>query len=160
MDAVLNLIPWGVGKTIKKFKNKVGRAIEGTDVYTTESYAEPFTPTITKKKGKSKVSKPSEEAENSETIRLARNRSKYEKELWNKQNGLCAISNIPMTYTFNSGRIPTNVSVDRIDSNKSYTKNNIQLVCMAVNQMKSDLDMITFYRFCEAILLNAKKFKH
>ena len=82
------------------------------------------------------------------------------KELWNKQNGLCAISNIPMTYIFNSGRIPTNVSVDRIDSNKSYTKNNIQLVCMAVNQMKSDLDMITFYRFCEAILLNAKKFKH
>lgn len=39
MDAVLNLIPWGVGKTIKKFKNKVGRAIEGTDVYITESYA-------------------------------------------------------------------------------------------------------------------------
>lgn len=60
---------------------KVGRAIEGTDVYTTESYAEPFTPTITKKKGKSKVSKPSEEAENSETIRLARNRSKYETEI-------------------------------------------------------------------------------
>lgn len=27
MDAVLNLIPWRVGKTIKKFKNKVGRAI-------------------------------------------------------------------------------------------------------------------------------------
>lgn len=82
MDAVLNLIPWGVGKTIKKnLKNKVGRAIEGTDVYTTESYAEPFTPTITKKKGKSKVSKPSEEAENSETIRLARNRSKYETEI-------------------------------------------------------------------------------
>lgn len=81
IDAVLNLIPWGVGKTIKKFKNKVGRAIEGTDVYTTESYAEPFTPTITKKKGKSKVSKPSEEAENSETIRLARNRSKYETEI-------------------------------------------------------------------------------
>lgn len=77
MDAVLNLIPWGVGKTI----NKVGRVIEGTDVYTTESYAEPFTPTITKKKGKSKVSKPSEEAENSETIRLARNRSKYETEI-------------------------------------------------------------------------------
>lgn len=38
MDAVLNLIPWGVGKTLKKFKNKVGRAIKGTDVYTTESY--------------------------------------------------------------------------------------------------------------------------
>lgn len=52
IDAALNLIPWGVGKTIKKIKKKVGRAIEGTDVYTAESYAEPFTPTITKKKGK------------------------------------------------------------------------------------------------------------
>lgn len=52
IDAALNLIPWGVGKTIKKIKKKVGRAIEGTDAYTAESYAEPFTPTITKKKGK------------------------------------------------------------------------------------------------------------
>lgn len=50
IDAALNLIPWGVGKTIKKIKKKVGRAIEGTDAYTAESYAEPFTPTITKKK--------------------------------------------------------------------------------------------------------------
>lgn len=50
IDAALNLIPCGVGKTIKKIKKKVGRAIEGTDAYTAESYAEPFTPTITKKK--------------------------------------------------------------------------------------------------------------
>lgn len=34
IDAALNLIPWGVGKTIKKIKKKVGRAIEGTDAYT------------------------------------------------------------------------------------------------------------------------------
>lgn len=32
MDAVLNLIPWGVGKGIKKLKSKVGRIIEGTEV--------------------------------------------------------------------------------------------------------------------------------
>lgn len=38
IDAALNLIPWGVGKTIKKIKKKVGRAIEGTDAYTAESY--------------------------------------------------------------------------------------------------------------------------
>lgn len=55
IDAALNLIPWGVGKTIKKIKKKVGRAIEGTDAYTAESYAEPFTPTITKKKKGKKV---------------------------------------------------------------------------------------------------------
>lgn len=57
IDAALNLIPWGVGKTIKKIKKKVGRAIEGTDAYTAESYAEPFTPTITKKKKGKKVDK-------------------------------------------------------------------------------------------------------
>lgn len=48
VDAALNIIPWGVGKTLKKFKSNVGRLIEGTDEYATSSYAEPFTPTITK----------------------------------------------------------------------------------------------------------------
>jgi hypothetical protein len=32
IDAALNLIPWGVGKGIKKLKSKVGRIIEGTEV--------------------------------------------------------------------------------------------------------------------------------
>lgn len=32
IDAALNLIPWGVGKTIKKIKKKVGRAIEGKEL--------------------------------------------------------------------------------------------------------------------------------
>lgn len=31
MDAVLNLIPWGVGKGIKKLKSKVERIVEGTE---------------------------------------------------------------------------------------------------------------------------------
>ena len=31
VDAALNIIPWGVGKTLKKFKSKVGRLIEGTE---------------------------------------------------------------------------------------------------------------------------------
>lgn len=29
VDAALNIIPWGVGKTLKKFKSKVGRLIDG-----------------------------------------------------------------------------------------------------------------------------------
>lgn len=32
MDAILNLIPWGVGKGIKKLKSKVGRMVEGTEI--------------------------------------------------------------------------------------------------------------------------------
>lgn len=40
-------------------------------------------------------------------------------------------------------RVPTNVSVDRINSNLGYIKGNLQLVCMAVNQIKY---------FCKSIL--------
>lgn len=61
---------------------------------------------------------------------------------------------------FNNGRIPTNVSVDRIDSKKGYTRDNVQLVCMAINQMKSDLDNNTFYNLCKAVYKNAAKWKH
>lgn len=43
VDAVLNIIPWGVGKTLKKFKSKVGRLIEGTDEDATSSYYMPGT---------------------------------------------------------------------------------------------------------------------
>lgn len=32
IDAVLNLIPWGVGKGIKKLKSKVERIVEGTEM--------------------------------------------------------------------------------------------------------------------------------
>lgn len=63
-------------------------------------------------------------------------------------------------YEFDMNRDKSNLSVDRIDSSKPYTKENIQLVCMAVNQMKSDLDDITFYKFCEAIVNNAEQWKH
>ena len=80
--------------------------------------------------------------------------------LWDTQHGKCAISGIDMTYIANCGRIPTNVSVDRIDSSKGYIKGNVQLVCMAVNQMKNDLDMQTLLTFCDAIVSNARKWKH
>lgn len=76
----------------------------------------------------------------------------YLHELWNTQKGLCALSGIPMTYYFDSGQVPTNVSVDRINSNLGYIKGNLQLVCMAVNQMKSDLTIEQLKYFCKSIL--------
>lgn len=57
-----------------------------------------------------------------------------------------------MTYELDSGRVYTNVSIDQIDPSKGYTLNNIQLVCMGVNQMKSDLDMNTLLYLCNAII--------
>lgn len=53
MDAVLNLIPWGVGKGIKKLKSKVGRIVEGTEIDGVSVHS--FAPTQTKKKTRKKT---------------------------------------------------------------------------------------------------------
>lgn len=71
-----------------------------------------------------------------------------------------AISGLDMTYELGEGRIYTNVSIDQIMPSKGYTIDNIQLVCMAVNQLKSDLDMDTILILCSAIVDNAAKWKH
>jgi len=80
----------------------------------------------------------------------------YLKEIWNTQQGKCALSKIDMTNVSNNGRILTNLSIDRIDSKKGYIKDNIQFVCMAINQMKSDLTLDELYFFCENILKNKR----
>lgn len=77
--------------------------------------------------------------------------------LWEKQHGKCALTGIQMTYKFYEGRVNTNLSVDRIDSTKGYSKDNIQLVCMAANQMKNDLPMEEFVEMCEAVLAMARE---
>ena len=75
-------------------------------------------------------------------------------DLWNKQHGLCAISKIPMTYEMDAGRVYTNVSIDQINQGQGYTEDNVQLVCMAVNQLKSDWDMNTVKYICKMIVEN------
>ena len=65
-----------------------------------------------------------------------------------------------MTYKFYEGRVNTNLSVDRIDSAKGYSKDNVQLVCMAANQMKNDLSMEEFINMCASVLaLEREKIK-
>lgn len=61
-----------------------------------------------------------------------------------------------MTYELEKGRTYTNVSIDQISPSVGYTVDNIQLVCMAVNQLKSDLDMDTVLLLCSAILNSNK----
>lgn len=74
--------------------------------------------------------------------------------LWNKQKGKCALTGLTMTYKFYEGRVNTNLSIDRIDSSKGYTKDNVQLVCMVANQMKNDLSQDELLRICELIIKN------
>lgn len=72
--------------------------------------------------------------------------------LWNKQQGKCALSGIDMTTILYDGRTNTNVSVDRIDPSRGYTMDNVQLVCMACNQMKNDMSVSELYSFCKNII--------
>lgn len=78
MDAVLNLIPWGVGKGIKKLKSKVGRIIEGTEVDGVSVHS--FAPTQTKKKTRKKTEE-DYDSEFSEVLRKDRNSKKYQQEI-------------------------------------------------------------------------------
>ena len=63
----------------------------------------------------------------------------YLMDLWDKQKGLCALSQQPMTHMKGKGRVYTNVSVDRIDSSTNYRKGNLQLVCYMFNIWKGTL---------------------
>jgi len=81
------------------------------------------------------------------------------KELFSKQNGLCALSKDVMTwdkYTTNNQRMKNfkNISVDRIDPKGTYAKDNIQLLCSQVNQMKWDLTQTEFITFCRKVTDN------
>jgi len=62
-------------------------------------------------------------------------------QLYYEQNGRCKLSGEKLSLLPNS---PLKISIDRIDSNKGYIKDNIQLVTKIVNQAKSDLDLNYF----------------
>lgn len=67
------------------------------------------------------------------------------KKLYNKQNGKCAITGIPLELQFGVGRpLPNKCSLDRIDSSRGYNHRNVWMVCWWVNQMKMDMTMAEF----------------
>lgn len=72
--------------------------------------------------------------------------------LHEKQSGKCALSGMlmePSTY-YNLKTI----SLDRIDSSRGYLKDNVQLLCWIVNQMKNDLLTSDFIDWCTLISNN------
>ena len=83
---------------------------------------------------------------------------KFLYELYQRQEGKCAISGLPMTYNVGAGRNHYNISIDRIDSTKGYTKDNVQLVCAQVNMMKAEMTMEELYIFCENIVDNKRNY--
>ncbi len=55
--------------------------------------------------------------------------------MFNDQAGRCALSDVKMTWGLGA-YFPTSISIDRIDSSKGYTKDNVRLLCYAVNAFK------------------------
>lgn len=70
-------------------------------------------------------------------------------ELYNKQKGLCYITNIPMIgrYSTKENHSPYQISIDRIDSSKGYLKGNVCLVCLAVNYGKNSFTLEQIKQF-------------
>ena len=62
-------------------------------------------------------------------------------DLWQEQDGRCALSGVAMTYEITNGAPNMyNASLDRIRPGLAYTIKNVQLVCSRANQIKGDLD--------------------
>jgi hypothetical protein len=77
---------------------------------------------------------------------------KYLMQLYNQQQGRCALSGIKMTTVANVGHVLTNVSIDRINSAREYEKGNVQLLCHIVNVMKHNMTKEQLVEWCWKII--------
>lgn len=76
-------------------------------------------------------------------------------EILEKQNYKCAISGLDLTCKLEKGtKVWSNASVDRVNAGGPYIKDNIQLVCRAVNSWRSDMPLETFIEVCRAVAYN------
>ncbi len=77
--------------------------------------------------------------------------------LYENQKGICALSGINMTtrraqVIINHDTYFWNISLDRIDSQKGYVLDNMQLVCSVMNQIKSDMTTECLVNICQDIV--------
>ena len=71
-------------------------------------------------------------------------------DLWRQQEGLCAYSGRAMA--FDGKGSPESVSIDRVDSSKGYTLDNVVLCCTFVNRMKNDRCVDEFVEWCQLVV--------
>lgn len=70
--------------------------------------------------------------------------------LWDKQEGKCYYTGVDMKYVALK-KNPYQVSIDRIDSKKGYTKDNTVLCCQSINYMKNDYEVEEFQSFLNSV---------
>ena len=72
--------------------------------------------------------------------------------------GICEATGLPFKYRpKNSTLNPFLPSIDRIDSNKGYTRENCRVVITAFNLLKSDFDEETLEIFCKNFISKYEK---
>jgi len=70
-----------------------------------------------------------------------------------KQKYCCILTNIPLIFNETENYInPYAPSLDRIDSNQGYTKDNVRIVCAAINLSLNEFGEDTFRKICEAYI--------
>jgi hypothetical protein len=94
-------------------------------------------------------------------LRSVRSRHKYYditiddlKELWDKQDGRCYFTNVPLELMSYSKIKPSPIysaSLDRIDSNLGYIKGNIRWVSKPINLMKNNMSDDMTWELCNLI---------
>ena len=77
-------------------------------------------------------------------------------DIWETQKGKCIytgwdLETIPWK---KHDRNPRQISIDRIDCNLGYTKDNIQLVCMIANFAKNNFTDEQLFDFCKSVIEN------
>jgi hypothetical protein len=82
------------------------------------------------------------------------------RELFAKQEGKCALTKIPFNFNHVKNkkyeRDPFCMSLDRVNPNKGYTKDNVRLVCMIVNLALNNFGDNAFAKMCEEFVSNKK----
>lgn len=76
---------------------------------------------------------------------------KFLMELIDAQEGICAISGISLQYDGSYDDDAMLCSLDRIDSNGHYQRDNLQIVCRFINKWKSDTPDEEFRRLLRKV---------
>jgi len=80
---------------------------------------------------------------------------KFVIDMWNDQEGKCSLTKLPLIIPTkrNNGRAnPFSPSIDRIDCNLGYTKNNVRLLCYIVNVALNQYGDNVFSRIADAYI--------
>ena len=73
-------------------------------------------------------------------------------EMYNKQNGRCAVSGLPLSTKLVLGGDWYRCSIDRIDNEVGYIPENAHLVCKGVNIARNAQSLDEFIDMCKAVV--------